>query len=177
MASQIVLALQTIASRNANPQDNVVVSITSIETSSKAFNVIPERVHIKGTVRTLDGAVQDMAEQRLKEIVTHTATAFGVNAEIDYLRNYPVMINHDIETEHAQAAARKVSGDCAVADITMGGEDFSFMLNACPGAYILVGNGDTASVHSPDYDFNDQTIPAGCSWWVEMAESRLPMTS
>ena len=173
-ASQIVTALQTIASRNADPVKQVVVSVTSFVTSSTAFNVIPQRVTLKGTVRTLDAATHDLAEARLKEIVTHISTAFGCTAHIDYTRNYPVMENSETETGYAIDAAKKISGSCEEAPLVMGGEDFAFMLNARPGAYILVGNGDTAMVHHPEYNFNDEAIPAGCSWYVEMAESRLP---
>ena len=90
-------------------------------------------------------------------------------------RHYPSMVNSDDETEYARAAATTVAGGCAEADQTMGAEDFSFMLNACPGAYILLGNGDSAKVHQPNYNFNDAAIPAGCSWWVEMAEGRMPL--
>ncbi|MEQ8923560.1 MAG: M20 aminoacylase family protein [Roseovarius sp.] len=174
-ACHVVLGLQTIASRNADPNNEIVVSVTSFQTSSTAFNVIPQRVRMTGTVRTLDEGTHDLAEERLKDIVTHVAAAFGCSAKVDYVRNYPVMSNAETETEHAIAAARKVSGDCSLAEKTMGGEDFAFMLNARPGAYILMGNGDTAKVHSPDYNFNDEAIPAGCSWYVEMAESRLPV--
>ncbi len=175
VASHIVVALQTIASRNLDPVRELVVSVTSFETSSTAYNVIPERVHLKGTVRTMDEETHDMVEKRFTEIVEGVAASFGAKAEVDYVRNYPTMVNSEAETEYAREAARKVSGDCSHADPTMGAEDFSFMLNARPGAYILIGNGDTAMVHQPDYDFNDEVIPAGCSWWVEMAESRLPL--
>ena len=175
VASQIVLALQTIASRNLDPVKELVVSVTSFETSSKAYNVIPERVALKGTVRTMDTATQDMVEARFHEIVTGVAAAFGATAEIDYVRNYPSMVNSETETDYARDAARKVAGDCGYAEQTMGAEDFAFMLNARPGAYIFLGNGDTAMVHQPTYNFNDEVIPAGCSWWVEMAESRLPL--
>jgi hippurate hydrolase len=172
-AAQIVLALQSIVSRNADPNSKAVVSVTSFETSSTAFNVIPERVHLKGTVRTLDPATHDLCETRFSEIVANMSAAFGCQAEIDYLRNYPVMVNSEAETLHAEEAAKRVSGKCGLAEQTMGGEDFAFMLNARPGAYILVGNGDTAKVHSPDYNFSDEVIPFGCSWLVEIAESRL----
>ena len=101
--------------------------------------------------------------------------AFGCEADLHYSRNYPSMVNSEAETEYAIEAAKRVSGDCEESPLVMGGEDFSFMLNARPGAYILVGNGDTAMVHTPDYNFNDDAIPAGCSWYVEMAESRLPL--
>ncbi|MBM2577090.1 amidohydrolase [Jannaschia sp. Os4] len=173
MGAQLVTAVQQIVSRNADPVKNIVVSITSFETSSKAFNVIPQRVHIKGTVRTMDAAHRDLAETRIKEIAQGIAAAFGGTAEVDYRRSYPVMVNHDAETEFARDAARAVSGQCEDAPLVMGGEDFAFMLEERPGAYILVGNGDSAPVHHPEYDFNDDAIPAGCSWWVEIAERRL----
>ena len=150
-----------------------VVSVTSFETSSTTFNVIPERVHLKGTCRTLDPDTQDLVERRLGEILHGIAAAHGCRAEVNYVRNYPATINSEVETGYAIEAARKVSGDCREAEVTMGGEDFSFMLNARPGAYIFVGNGDSARLHSPEYNFNDDAIPFGCSWFVEIAESRL----
>ena len=174
IASQIVIALQTIASRNVDPVKQVVVSVTSFETGSKAHNVIPETVHLKGTVRTLDGEVQDLTEARMREIVDLTARAYGGRAEIDYRRGYPVMVNSEEQTAFAAEVASAVSGDCADAPLVMGGEDFAFMLEERPGAYILVGNGDTAMVHHPLYNFNDEAIPAGCSWWAEIVERRMP---
>jgi hippurate hydrolase len=174
LASHIVLALQTIASRNADPIDSLVVSVTSFETSSKAFNVIPDTVTLKGTVRTLSPEMRDLAESRMGAIVEGTATMLGGSATLDYTRNYPVMVNSDEQTEFAAEVATAVAGGCAEAPLVMGGEDFAFMSNARPGAYILVGNGDTAHVHHPKYNFNDETIPAGCSWWAEIVERRLP---
>ena len=174
-ASQIVLALQTIASRNLDPVKQLVVSVTSIETSSDAYNVIPERVTLKGTVRSMDDLSHDMTEKRLHDIVDGIAGAMGAKAKIDYVRNYPAMVNADAETGYAAEAGRRVAGECGEADLTMGGEDFAFFLNKRPGAYILLGNGDSAMVHQPDYDFNDSAIPAGCSWWVEVAETRMPI--
>jgi hippurate hydrolase len=175
MAAQAVLALQTIASRNADPVDQLVVSVTSFETSSKAFNVIPQKVHLKGTVRTMSHAMRDLAETRIKEICTGVAATFGGSVHVAYHRGYPVMVNSAVQTEFAADVARKVSGGCDEAPLVMGGEDFAFMLEERPGAYILVGNGDTAMVHHPEYDFNDEAIPAGCSWWAEIAESRMPV--
>ncbi len=174
MASHIVLALQTIASRNADPIDQIVVSVTSFETSSNAFNVIPQRVHIKGTVRTMSKAMRELAETRLKAIATGTAATFGGTAEVTYHRGYPVMVNSPEQTEFAAEVAKSVAGDCLDAPLVMGGEDFSYFLNERPGAYILVGNGDTAMVHHPEYNFNDDAIPAGCSWWAEIVERRMP---
>jgi len=176
IASHIVLALQTIASRNADPVKQVVVSVTSFETESKAHNVIPETVTLKGTVRTLEGGVQDIAEQRLIDIAERTADVFGGQANVDYQRGYPVMVNSEEQTEFAAEVATAVSGDCDTdAPLVMGGEDFAFMSNARPGAYILVGNGDTAAVHHPKYNFDDDVIPAGCSWYAEVVEKRMPV--
>ncbi|MFT4619705.1 MAG: amidohydrolase [Sulfitobacter sp.] len=175
IASHIVLALQTIVSRNLDPIKQLVVSVTSFETESKAHNVIPETVTMKGTVRTLALDVQDMAQARLTEIVERTAQAFGGSASVDYLRNYPVMVNSEDQTAFAAEVAVSVSGDCDTnAPLVMGGEDFSFLSNARPGAYILVGNGDTAAVHHPKYNFSDEAIPAGCSWYAEVVEQRMP---
>ncbi|MCE8537536.1 amidohydrolase [Ruegeria pomeroyi] len=174
MTAQAVLALQTIASRNADPIDQVVVSVTSFETSSKAFNVIPQRVQIKGTVRTMSREMRDLAEKRINEICSGIAATFGGTADIRYIRGYPVMVNSDEQTEFAAKVARDVSGGCDEAALVMGGEDFAYMLEERPGAYILVGNGDTAMVHHPEYNFNDEAIPAGCSWWAEIVEQRMP---
>ena len=174
MTSQAVLALQTIASRNADPVDKVVVSVTSFETSSKAFNVIPQKVQIKGTVRTMSPEMRELAERRIREICTGIATSFGGTADVTYHKGYPVMVNSEEQTEFAAEVARAVSGQCDEAPLVMGGEDFAFMLEERPGAYILVGNGDTAMVHHSEYNFNDEAIPAGCSWWAEIVERRLP---
>lgn len=174
VASHLVLALQSIVSRNANPVDQMVVSVTSFETSSTAFNVIPEAVHLRGTVRTLSAEMRDLAEKRLIELAEGTAAAFGAQADAEYRRTYPVMSNSETQTEFAAKVAESVSGACAQADLVMGGEDFSFMLEERPGAYILIGNGDTAAVHNPNYNFNDDAIPAGCSWWAEIIEQGMP---
>ena len=174
VASHVVLALQTIASRNVDPTEQVVVSVTSFETSSKAFNVIPQRVQLKGTVRTLNTDVRALAEKRLTHIAKATAEVFGGTAKVTYYKGYPVMVNADTETGYAADVARMVAGDCAEAPLVMGGEDFAYMLEERPGAYILLGNGDTAPVHHPEYNFNDEAIPAGCSWLAGMVEARLP---
>ncbi len=173
LASHMVVAFQTIASRNADPVEQVVVSVTSFETSSKAHNVIPQTVTLRGTVRTLSPEVRDLAEKRLSEIATGIATTFGGTADVNYTRGYPVMINSDEQTAFAADVAKTVSGQCEDAPLVMGGEDFAFMLEERPGAYILVGNGDSAAVHHPEYNFNDEAIPAGCSWWAEIVEQRL----
>jgi hippurate hydrolase len=175
VAAHIVTALQSIASRNADPTEQVVVSITSFRTSSDAYNVIPQKVELRGTVRSLNTGLQDMAEANLTRIAENTAAAFGAMARVSYKRNYPVMVNAAAQTDFAAEVARAVAGDCAEAPLVMGAEDFSFMLNARPGAYILVGNGETASLHHPEYDFDDAVIPAGCSWWAEVVERRMPI--
>ncbi len=175
MASQVVLALQTIASRNADPVDQLVVSVTSFETSSKAFNVIPQSVTIRGTVRTMSTEMRTLAEERIKAICTLQCQAMGGQAHIDYRPGYPVMVNHDAQTAFAAEVATSVGGGCDEAPLVMGGEDFAYMLEERPGAYILCGNGDSAMVHHPKYNFNDDIIPAGCSWWAEIAEQRMPL--
>lgn len=174
VAAQIVLALQTIVSRNVDPTKELVVSVTSFETDTKAHNVIPQRVHLKGTVRTMDADVQDMAEARITRICEGLAASMGAVAQVDYRRGYPIMVNSEEQTAFAADVASAVSGGCAEAPQIMGAEDFSFMLNVRPGAYILVGNGDTAMVHHPAYNFSDEAIPAGCSWWAEIVEKRMP---
>ena len=174
VAAHCVTALQSIASRNADPVDQIVVSVTSIESSSKAFNVIAQRVEMKGTVRTMSPEMRDLAEKRLKEICDGVCATFGAEAKVTYYRGYPCMVNHDEQTAFAADVAKSVSGQCEDAPLVMGGEDFAFMLEERPGAYILVGNGDSASVHHPEYNFNDDAIPAGCSWWAEVVEQRMP---
>ena len=175
IASQIVVALQTIASRRSDPVEQVVVSITSFETSSTAFNVIPQEVKIKGTVRTLDPDVRVLAEKEFLRITELTAEAMGGSADAKFTRGYPVMSNSNAQTEFAAKVARDVAGECAEAPLVMGGEDFAYMLEERPGAYILLGNGDSSPVHHPKYNFNDDAIPFGCSWLVELVEQKMPV--
>jgi len=118
--------------------------------------------------------MRDLAETRIKAICSGIAATFGGSADVKYHRGYPVMVNHDAQTEFAAEVAKSVSGGCEEAPLVMGGEDFAFMLEERPGAYILVGNGDSAAVHHPEYNFNDEAIPAGCSWWAEIVEQRMP---
>ena len=177
VAAHLVVALQSVVSRNADPVKEIVVSVTSVESSSKAFNVIPATVQLKGTVRTMDEGIRNLAETRIGEIAAGVGATFGAEVVVDYIRGYPVMTNHDAQTEFAAQVAREVAGDCEDAPLVMGGEDFAFMLEKRPGAYILVGNGDTAPVHHPKYDFDDEAIPAGASWWAGIAERRMPLAS
>jgi len=175
VAAHIVVAMQSIASRNVDPLKQVVVSICTFRTESEAHNVIPQTVLLKGTVRTMDPAVQDFVEARVKAIAEGTAAALGASAVVDYQRGYPVTMNTPQNTDFAIDVARKVSGQ-VIPDTAplMGAEDFSFMLNERPGAYIFLGNGDTAMVHHPAYNFDDNAIPFGSSWYAGMVEERMP---
>ena len=175
VAAHIIVAMQTIASRNVDPLKQVVVSICTVQTDSTAHNVIPQVVKMKGTVRTMDAGVQDYVERRVIEIATGTAQALGAQAVVDYQRGYPVTMNTPENTDFAAEVALAVSGkvDTDTAPL-MGAEDFSFMLNERPGAYIFLGNGDTAMVHHPAYNFDDNAIPFGSSWYAGMVESRMP---
>ncbi len=175
VAAQIVVAIQSVVSRNIDPMKQLVISVCTVETDSTAHNVIPQVVRMKGTVRTLDPGVQDFVETRLAEVVSGTAIAFGAKAELAYERGYPVTVNAAQNTEFAAEVARAVSGrvDSDTPPL-MGAEDFSFMLNERPGAYIFLGNGDTAMVHHPAYNFDDSAIPFGSSWYAGMAEARMP---
>jgi len=177
VGSSIVLAIQSIASRTIDPLGSVVVSVTTFH-GGDAFNVIPQTIKLSGTVRTLSAEVRDTAEKRMNEIVTNTAAAYGATAKLNYERGYPITDNHAKQTDFAVEVAREVVGHDKVDPDTpalMGGEDFSFMLNACPGAYIFVGQGDTAGVHHPEYDFNDEIIPVGCSYWAKIVETAMPL--
>jgi hippurate hydrolase len=176
IGAQIVGALQTIAARNANPLRSVVVSVTQFHAGT-THNIIPEEAFISGTVRSLDEQVRDLAEQRIGELAAGIAAAHGAKVEYDYERACPVTVNHPRETEHAARAAIDVVGEDNVdteVDPSMAGEDFAFMLQSRPGAYIMIGNGDTAGLHNPAYDFNDDILATGISYWVRLAEQRLP---
>jgi len=177
VGATLVQALQTIASRTVDPLESVVVSVTTFH-GGDAFNVIPQTVKLTGTVRTLSAEVRLTAEKRMKEIVEHTAAIYGAQAKLHYDKGYPTTDNPSKQTDFAVEVAREVVGHDRVNPDTpplMGGEDFSFMLNACPGAYIFVGQGDTAGVHHPEYDFNDDIIPIGCSYWAKIVETAMPL--
>ncbi|MEP3045657.1 MAG: M20 aminoacylase family protein [Roseibium sp.] len=176
VGSNMVNALQSIASRNADPLDSVVVSVTVFQ-GGNAFNVIPQEVFLQGTVRTLSKEMRDLAEERMEAIVPTIAAAFGATAELTFNRGYPVTANHDDQTDFAAGIAEGISGPGKV-DLNiqpmMGGEDFSYMLEEKPGAFIFAGNGNSAGLHHPAYDFNDELIPVGCSYWVKLVETALP---
>ena len=177
VATQMVTALQTIVSRNLDPLHSAVLSVTMIE-AGEADNVISRSAKITGTVRTLDGRVQDFIEARLAELVPQFAASFGASATIRYARGYPVTVNSPEQTAFATEVAREIVGADRVDDETapsMGGEDFSFMLNERPGAYIFLGNGDSSELHTDSYDFNDEAIAVGTSYWVRLVERALPV--
>ncbi len=173
--ASIVGALQTVVSRAVDPLDAAVVSITRMKAGS-ASNVIPDTAWIGGTARTLRPEVRDLLEQRIEAIANGIAASHGASAEIDYRRKYPVTVNHPSETEFAAKIAAEIVGADKVDLNTpplLGAEDFSYMLEARPGAFILAGNGDSAGLHSPQFDFNDELIPLGASYWVRLIERRL----
>jgi len=175
LGAHIVTALQTIVSRNVDPLDSCVVSITRFQAGT-ASNIIPQSAWLNGTVRTLKAPTRDAVEKRIQDIVAGLAAAAGGTARVEYRRGYPTTVNHPRQTDFAAAVARKVAGEAHVntdAAPVMGAEDFSFMLEARPGAFIFLGNGDSAKLHHPAYDFNDAALPYGISYWVELAETAL----
>jgi amidohydrolase len=175
VGAQIVNQLQSIVSRNVDPLHAAVISITVFRAGS-ADNVIPQTALLRGTARSLVPEVRDLLERRLHEVVGGTAQAYGATAKLTYKRDYPVTRNHERQAAFAASVAAEVVGPERVdADFppVMGAEDFSFMLNARPGAFIFVGNGETAGLHHPAYDFNDEAIPFGTSYWVKLVETAL----
>jgi amidohydrolase len=175
VSAQLVNAFQGIVSRNADPLESLVISVTQFH-AGDAQNVIPQSAELGGTVRTLNSEMRDFAEMRMKEVAAGVASAYGAEIDIRYHRNYPVTFNHEHETHFAIDIASGLSGAANVDTNTppvMGGEDFSYMLEARPGAFIFIGNGETAYLHHPEYDFNDDIIPHGVSYWVSLAETAL----
>ncbi|HLM39000.1 MAG TPA: M20 aminoacylase family protein [Microvirga sp.] len=175
-AAHVITALQTVASRSVDPLQSLVVSVCTVK-AGEAFNVIPQTAALLGTVRTLSPEVRDLAEARIRAIIENVCAAFGARAQVEYSRGYPVTVNDAARTEFVASVAKDVAGESAV-DTTirpeMGAEDFSFMLEKRPGAYVFLGNGDTAGVHHPAYDFNDEAIPYGVSLWAKIIETGMP---
>ena len=175
VGSQIVNAIQSIVSRNVDPLESAVISITMFH-AGNTDNVIPQTAQLRGTARSLSPEVRDLLEQRLGEVVKATAGVYGAKASLRYRRGYPVLVNHAAQTDFAAKVAQEVAGQDKVDVDTppvMGAEDFAFMLNARPGAFIFVGNGDSANLHHPAYNFNDEAIPFGTSYWVKLVETAL----
>ena len=190
VAVQIAQSWQTIISRNKSPLDAGVLSITQIHAGS-ATNVIPDDAKLIGTVRTFTLEVLDLMEQRMRDVATHTAAAFGGEVEFKFKRNYPPLINHARETAFAVGVMQDVVGAAGVnakVEPTMGSEDFAFMLQHKPGCYVFIGNGGgehremghglgPCNLHNPSYDFNDELLPIGATYWVRLAEAALPQAS
>jgi hippurate hydrolase len=189
VACQMVQAFQTIVTRNKKPVDAAVISVTMIHTG-EATNVVPDRCEIQGTVRTFSMEVLDMIEQRMRDIAQHTSAAFGATCEFAFKRNYPPTINHPAEAAFARQVMESLVGPEQVLpqEPTMGAEDFAYMLQARPGAYFFIANGDGSHrgsyegvghdsgpcmLHNPHYDFNDELIPLGASLWVRLVEQWL----
>jgi len=183
VACQMVQAFQTIITRNKKPIDAGVISVTMIH-AGEATNVIPNSCELRGTVRTFSVAVLDMIEARMRQIAEHTCAAFGLSCEFDFVRNYPPTVNSAKEAEFARAVMASIVGPDNVLqqEPTMGAEDFSFMLQAKPGCYNFIANGDGSHrdidhgggpcmLHNPSYDFNDDLIPLGATYWVRLAEA------
>ena len=176
VGAQIVNQAQSIVSRSVDPIKSGLISICQFHAGS-ADNVIPQTATLRGTARSLLPEVRDILENRLREIVEGTAKAYGAKATLTYNRHYPVTRNHAAQTDFAAAIASDVVGAGGVDTDTpplMGGEDFSFMLEARPGAFIFIGNGESAGLHHPAYDFNDDAIPAGVSYWARLVETAMP---
>jgi len=177
VTAALIQALQTVTARSIDPMDSAVVSLTTVH-AGNAFNVIPQSVALTGTVRALREEVRNHIEAQLAQMVHHIAAGFGAEGRLEYIRHYPVTVNHDHETTLAAAAAQEVAGvENVHLDMApmLGGEDFSFMLNEVPGAMINVGNGPSADLHNPGYDFNDEVIAWGCSFWTTLVRQRLPL--
>jgi amidohydrolase len=176
VGSHIVTQLHSVVSRNVDPLKSAVISVCMFH-AGEAVNVIPASARLQGTARTLDPRIRDLIERRVIEVAETTARLHGATAKATYERKYPVTNNHAPQTSFAASVAADVAGPDKVDTDTpplMGGEDFSFMLEARPGAFIFIGNGKTAGVHHPKYDFNDEALPAGISYWARLAETAMP---
>jgi amidohydrolase len=175
VGAQMINQIQSIVARNVDPLQSAVISICMFQAGS-TDNVIPQTAFLRGTARSLNPEVRDLLEQRLREVVEGTARLYGAKVTFTYKRDYPVTRNHERQTAFASSVAAEVVGRERVEENTppvMGAEDFSFMLEARPGAFIFVGNGDSAGLHHPAYDFNDEVIPVGTSYWVKLVETAL----
>ena len=175
VGAEIVSRLQSIVARNVDPLHSAVISVCLFQAGT-TDNVIPQTAVLRGTARSLVPEIQDLLEKRIQEVVEGTAKLHGAKAVLKYKRSYPVTRNHPDQTDFAASVAKEVVGETKVdtnVNPVMGAEDFSFMLNARPGAFIFVGNGDSAGLHHPAYDFNDGIIPVGSSYWVRLAEKAL----
>jgi len=174
VGAQLITALQSVVSRSVDPLDSAVISICEFH-AGNARNVIPQTAELRGTVRTLTPEVRQLIEKRVGEVVKGVAQLTGARIDLIYKRGYPVTVNHRSQTEFATRIARDVAGDGNVHEMPplMGGEDFSYMLESRPGAFIFCGNGDSAGLHHPAYNFNDEAIVYGTSYFVKIVENAL----
>ena len=175
VGAQMINQLQSIVARNIDPLQSAVISVCMFQ-AGHTDNVIPQHALLRGTARSLTKEVRELLHKRIGEVVEGTARLYGASAKITYTNGYPVVVNHERQTAFAADVAREIAGkDKVDVDVppVMGAEDFAFMLAERPGAFIFVGNGDSAGLHHPAYDFNDETIPVGTSYWVRLAESAL----
>jgi len=175
VGAQMINQLQSIVARNVDPLEAAVISICMFQ-AGHTDNVIPQHAVLRGTARSLTPEVRELLHKRIGEVVEGTARMYGASAKITYTNGYPVVVNHERQTAFAADVAREIAGkDKVDIDVppVMGAEDFAFMLQERPGAFIFVGNGDSAGLHHPAYDFNDEAIPVGTSYWVRLAESAL----
>ncbi|MEH6951113.1 M20 aminoacylase family protein [Nitrobacter sp. NHB1] len=172
--AQLVVALQSIVSRNVDPLESAVISVCVFH-AGNTRNVIPQTVELRGTVRTLKVDVRDLVEKRIREVAAGVAQTTGTRIDVKFRRGYPVTLNHAAQTETAIRIAKEIAGDDNVQDTPpmMGAEDFAYMLEARPGAFIFVGNGDSAGLHHPAYNFNDDAIVYGTSYWIRLVETTL----
>ena len=176
-ALSIAQSFQTIVSRNNIPSDDLVISITQVH-SGTTDNVVPELAYLNGTVRTFDLSVQEMVIKRMEKIISGLAMGFEVNAKLNYQKGYPPTINHEEKTNFAIEVAKEVCGSDKVLTSVgkeMGAEDFSYMLQKRPGAYLFMGIGEGAGLHNPNYDFNDAAAPVGASFFARLIEKALPL--
>jgi hippurate hydrolase len=175
VASQIITSLQSLVSRTTDPLDAAVVSITKVE-AGWTTNVVPRKATLVGTCRTFRPETRDTLEAGIERIAVGVAEALGAQATVTYTRGYPPTVNHAAQVEHAKSAAARVVGEDAVhgaPEPSMGGEDFAFMLEKVPGCYVWLGAGGEYDLHHPRYDFNDDALPVGVTYWVELVRSRL----
>jgi amidohydrolase len=174
VGAQIINALQQVVARSLDPLDSAVLSICEFH-AGNARNVIPQTAELRGTVRTLTPEVRSLVEKRVREIVSGVAQITGARIDLAYERGYPLTVNHAAQTDIARKIAAEVAGEGNVEEMPplMGGEDFSYMLQARPGAFIFCGNGNSAGLHHPAYDFNDEAILYGTSYWIKLVENTL----
>jgi len=174
VGTQLITALQQIVSRNVDPLDSAVISICEFH-AGDARNVIPQTAVLRGTVRTLTQEVKELVEKRVREVCAGVAQITGAKIDLAYEHGYPVTVNHAVPTDLATRIAQEVAGEANVHETPpmMGAEDFSFMLEARPGAFIFCGNGDSAGLHHPAYNFNDEAIVYGTSYWIRLVENTL----